>query len=1153
MGERGAVNNPKRFIACSVSLAFAALLFFLPSLLCLPLVAPRVLAWGGLRLPGTLEAQSCSLGWRQGLRCENFRYNDPALGLQLHAPNLASDKGLLALLLAPSYLGEITVDQPTLVVLAPQTGSGSDRAGASTASGAEPWWERWTLRLEVNQGRVVDQSAPSGRELARNIEFSGSLAMGSVNYAIEGNAGQGTGHLRAQGFVNLPVAGQPLLAALISRADVEIRDLELADFLELAAARGNTPRGEGVLNAACRLNASGVDELAVEGDASLRDLQLAGGFLGEDRPSLAQLQFSFKGSRRADEWRLATLDLNTPPLRFTASGSLDRHAATLAAKGSIDLPTLAAQLPHLLALHQQTKVKQGAVDFSLQAEGAPADLRLQADCRTERLEVVHGGRELAWDTPLALSAEAGVVDGAATLHSLRVHAPFFDANGSGGAEAFTLRATADLGRMADQLDKIFAFDFHPRGQAEFAAASRQDDQGDYRLEMRLAVDDLALSQRQTVLLPAHPFSLNAEAVGLPSFYQNGGLRSLRFAGSGWLGNLEWQGSDLQETSSSGESDLAESATAAANCALKGTVDLTQLSAVRSTLAASPPPFALQGRLSFDGSGQWHGSRVTLDALTGGVDHLVVATPAGVLAQAPRATIALDGSNLLSAAGLKVGELKVAENWRDLQELEKSFISVDFAKRRLALRHLRCTTADAVVDAGFVVDDWRLPSSARAVEIQSDSKASLPANLCKAKGWLANEAELKGRARATFSSRVLGQERSSELAVVMEPFELRLAQKKIFADPRLQLKVSLASDRQGNGGVKIPAFSLQTRPLRLEGTGLIRDNVSHAAAPLLELQGSLAPDYPALVPLLAPFVGRETVLSGKEPGTFLLSAPLRLPMDMEQVTLAAQMPLDALRIFGLTLRQIPLAVELNRGRMRAQIAAPLGDGKLVLQPQWQREGQQTVLTLPAASQVLLDAPLQPAMVAGLLGPLHPLFGILAVPQGTVDLRVETLTLPLTGKGPAQPTFKAVLNVGNIRFKPVGALQAVLEVAGLPSGELRCKERELACEAKNGRMNCAPVRLLAGDQDIVMRGVTEANGTLDYRVQMPLTEALAQQAQLSVLGDPTVEAEIAGTRSAPLFDQPAFLASLAARVAAAATATVDEPSETGNEPKIPVIEE
>lgn len=89
-----------------------------------------------------------------------------------------------------------------------------------------------------------------------------------------------------------------------------------------------------------------------------------------------------------------------------------------------------------------------------------------------------------------------------------------------------------------------------------------------------------------------------------------------------------------------------------------------------------------------------------------------------------------------------------------------------------------------------------------------------------------------------------------------------------------------------------------------------------------------------------------------------------------------------------------------------------------------------------------------MVAGLLGPLHSLFGLLAVPQGTVDLRVETLTLPLTGKGPARPTFKAVLNVGNIRFKPVGALQAVLEVAGLPPGELRCKDRELACEAKNG---------------------------------------------------------------------------------------------------------
>jgi hypothetical protein len=1136
----------------------AALLALLPSLLSLPSFAPLVLAWVDRRLPGDLETESFSLGWLQGLRCENLRYRDPVLGLQLRLPALASDKGLLALLLAPSYLGEITIDQPTLVVLPPQAGPDSDRgvAPARTGGGHAPWWERRTLRLKVNQGRVVDQGPESGREIARDVELSGSLAMGTVDYLLAFRAGEGQGRLRATGFINLPAAGQPLPASLISRSELEIRDLEIADFLAIAAARGNAPHGRGVLNASCRLNASGVGELAVEGDASLRDLRLAGGFLGPDQPSFPQVQFSFKGGRRGDEWQLSNLNLQAALLRFAASGSLDRSVARLSAKGKLDLPTLAAQLPHLLNLRRQTAFKQGTIDFSLQAGGAPADLRLHADCRTERLELVHDGQALAWDTPLALDVEAAYVDGAARVGSLRAHAPFFDASGSGDATLFTLRAAADLDRMFAQLNKIFALDFHARGQAQWSASSRLADRGEYRLETRLAVDDFALARGSAVLLPTHNVALRAEAVGLPTFFQDYGLRSLQLSVSGWLGAIELHAADMQPTT--GESAPAENGKTTANCFLKSTVDLARLSGVLRSLAGAPPSVSVQGRLSLEGSGQWRGDRASLDVLDGGVDRLAVATPAGLLLQAPQATLAL-GGGLSTGRGMQVGELTVADNWQDLQEREQAYFSVDFANRRLMLRHLRCVLPDAVIDFGLAVNDWRRSWADLGVDVRSESSAALPAALCKAKGWLAADAEARGRARTRFSSRINGPERVSELALSVEPFALRQGQRQLFADPRLQLQASLSVAHPGGGEVKVPAFTLKTRLLSVAGTGLIRPG----AQALVELQGGVTPDYSALAAMLAPVIGRETILAGQEAGTFVLSAPLRVPINPDQVTLAAQLPLDSLRFCGLNLRRLSVPVELNRGRLRVQLAAPLEGGHFALQPEWQWERGQSVLTLPPVSQVLLDAPLRPGLVSGLLAPLHPLFGVLAVPEGAVDLRLDGLTLPLAGKGAAQPTFKAVIGLDKMRFKPVGPLRALLEMTGLPVGELRSKERELACEGAKGRVRCAPVRLLAGDQDVVVRGSAGAGGALDCRVELPLTEALAAQAHLSMLGDVKVEAEIGGTRTTPLFDQPAFLASLAARAAAAATVTVDEPpengesgqgtSDPGNEPRIPVIEE
>jgi len=1152
------VNKTRCIAACSVSLAMAALLALLPSFFSLPSVAPLALAWVDRRLPGDLEVESFSLGWRQGLRCENLHYHDPVLGLQLRFPVLASDKGLLALLLAPSYLGEITIDQPTLVVLPPQSGPGPDRAAspARPGGGPAPWWERWTLRLKVNQGRVVDQGAESDREIARDVDLSGSLAMGTVEYLLAFRAGQGQGRLRAKGFVNLPAAGQPLPAALISRSELEIRDLEITDFLAIAAARGNVPHGRGVLNASCRLNASGVEQLAVEGEASLRDLQLAGGFLGPDQPSLPQVQFSFKGGRHGDEWRLSHLNLQAALLRFDASGSLDRSDAKLSAKGSLDLPALATQLPHLLNLRRQTAFRQGAVDFSLQVQGAPADLRVQADCRTERLELVHDGQGLVWDTPLALSVEAAYGDGRATVRSLRAHAPFLEASGSGDAKAFTLRAAADLDRMFAQLDKIFALDFHARGQAEWSGSVRQTDPGEYRLETRLAVDDFALARGAAVLLPAHDLSLRVEAVGPPSFFRDNGLRSLQLTASGWLGAVELRAVDAAPAN--GEPASAGDGKATANCFLKSTVDLARLSGVLRSFSGSLPSVALQGLLSLEGSGQWRGDRASLDVLAGGVDRLVVATPTGPLLQAPRATLAL-GGGLSAGRGVQVGELTVADNWQDLQEREQAYLSVDFANRRFVLRHLRCVLPDTVVDLGLATNDWRRSWAELDVDVQGESAAALPAALCKAKGWLAADAEVRGRARTRFSSRVNGSERVSELAVSVEPFALRQGQKQLFADPRLELQASLSAAHSGSGEVKVPAFTLKTRLLNIAGAGLIHPG----EPPLVELQGSLTPDYSLLAPMLAPVIGRETLMAGREAGTLVFSAPLRLPIDPDQVTLAAQLPLESLRFCGFSLRRLTAAAEMNRGRLRSVIAAPLEGGQVALQPEWRWERGLPILTLPPASQVLLDAPLRPGLVAGLLAPLHPLFGPLAVPEGSVDLRLDGLTLPLAGKGAAQPTFKAVIGLDRMRLKPVGPLRALLELAGLPVGELRSKERELACEGAKGRVSCAPVRLLAGDQDVVLRGSAGPGGALDCRVELPLTETLAAQAHLAMSGEVKVEAEISGTRTAPLFDQPAFLASLAARAAAAATTTVDEPSdgaesgqgESGpeNEPKIPVIEE
>jgi hypothetical protein len=1119
----------KRWAALLAAAAVLAVLVVVPSLLSLPSMAPLVLAAVNRHVSGHVEVQRWSLGWLTGVRCENLRYQDIRLGLRVEAPRLASDKGLLALLLAPSYLGKITLDQPRLL-LAPVV---EPPAQASAAAGpllaATPWWDRMSLRVAVNGGRVaVGSEETSTREIARDVDLEGSLAMGTVNYGLTFRSSQGQGSLRAEGFVNLPAAGQPPLATLISRTEVEVRDLELAGFLDFAAARMGVPRGRGVLSGTCLLKTTGIDNLELRGDFALAHLQLSGGFFSQDQPTFEQLQFTVQGSRHPVEgWRLTTLALRADPLRFEASGRLDRQTVDFKAGGALNLPAMAAQLPHLLAIHPQTTLQQGTIDFSLQARGTPAEFALTADCHTDRVEAVHDGRPVVWDTPLNLAVDGQYGPTGVQIDRLQAHGPYFEASGRGGGDDFSLRATADLDHMFAQLASIFALNVQARGRAELSVSSRAVDTGGYRLESLLKVGELALNKGRSVLLPSHDLSLAAMIATAPDFFRTPRLRSLRVEGSAWPGTFVLEATDVQTPPLQGRSEGDR------NCSLQGTLDLQRLSRIIDAAQGAPLPFTLQGQCSFAASGQWTDQRMRLNRLEGRITPLVIASPAGPLLEEPQVRIGLQ-EGPLRPGPVAVRNLLVAENWQELHDRNQAFILVDGAAHRLEMQHLRLQGATRAVDAGGRLDNWQSPQEGVAVQIRGESEAALLADICRRKGWMAPEMGLKGWAQTSLAWRNKGSETIHDLDLLIEPCTLSQGRRTVFSDPRLALSVTLRSEEEQPEVVNIPALTLRSVPVALEGTGLFHNG----RPPVIELQGRLTPDYGALAPLWRGGIGRDAVLSGTAPGTFVLSAPFILPLNREQVTLAAQLPLDALRFRSMELRSLTVPVELNQGILRAEIAAPLDGGTVTLRPQWQWDDRRSTMTLASTGQVLRDVPLKRPLLEGLLGRIHPLFGTLAQPEGTVSLRLDDFSWSRQPrpKDNAGPEFAAVIDMEKMHLKASGTLRTLLDTAGLEK-KLRLQERELVCEGREGRISCAPLHLLAGDREVVVSGSMDMNGALNYRAQLPLTGKLAEQANIAAHGEATVEAEITGSRSAPVFDRQALMARLSERLAAAQAPQVE----------------
>jgi hypothetical protein len=412
------VKKHRRIFMFIIAAALATVLFSLPLLLSLGPVVQYGLTLLNREFAGTLEVESCSLGWQQGLRCRGVIYEHPRQGLRLDAPEVSSDKGVLALLAAPRYLGTFILDQPVVTLNLP----GKERQPHSDfhdqeltsvgAKGSEkPWWERTTLRLSVNHGIIlVDSEDGSRQALASEIQLEGSLADGIFNYALDFISGlEQEGSLRIQGHINLPPSRGPLGETLISRAEVEIRDMDIAPFFAAAASRSDLPQGTGRLEATCTLRTAGLKDLAIIGTADLRDVRFFGGVLGPDQPQVDALHITFNGERDLQAgWRLNTFSLQSEALRMEASGLYDQAAVLLSAEGTVDLQMIAAQIPYFFDRHEKTRIKEGAIGFSLEMSGTVRDVPLPSPAKDGRVVVrdlvvadgwqgfVDAGQEVAW-------------------------------------------------------------------------------------------------------------------------------------------------------------------------------------------------------------------------------------------------------------------------------------------------------------------------------------------------------------------------------------------------------------------------------------------------------------------------------------------------------------------------------------------------------------------------------------------------------------------------------------------------------------------------------------------------------------------------------------------------------------------------------------
>ena len=1102
----------------------------LPMLLQAPPVLQRCLKQLNQIVPGAIQVQSCTVGWLSGLECRKLALDLPAQGIQLQAETFKSDKGVLAYAFAPQYLGELTIDRPTVVFT--QQASQAVAPGASPSQNAEGgeaqtgqpdrvrqqpvrWWERTAFRLRIFDGSaVLQREAAPPLELAKTLSLAGSLAEGTITYALSFQSGAASGQVQAEGFLNLPSDRLHFFDALVSKTELTIKDTDITPFLELGAVRAHLPSGSGMLEANVHVDTAGLAEMKVLGDVHLAGLKLTGGFLGQDTPEFDAIRLAFNSNRKRQEgWRLTTLKLESAPLQFDAQGQVDAQTVSLQAKGAVNLPVLAKQIPRTLALDEQTELQEGSLDFSLGLTGTPQQVRVKAGCLTNALKISNNGQPFHWQSPLNIALEGGYEQGQVQVGRLEIATPFLQMTGADSGEGFTVQATADLEQMSRELHKLFAGGFAGKGKLTANGFWKTGADSDtHQLEARCAIAGLEMLRDGKTVVPAHEFHLQGHAEATGASLREWQLRQLALDTSFWPGQLTFATGKDQPAHQSSPRAVHASAN----------LDLEKMTALGRALGVSVPEGQWQGALVLSGDGEITQDQVTLQSLTGAVAGLSWQTGGDPLKQ-PAVTLALDSSVAIgNSEAMAVRELVVAKDWQEFSHQDAPFLHVDWKKRSVDWRHLLVKSEDLALQTSARWHDWRQLRQNFQFAGETKAQASLLAKLLNKAGLLPKGLDAQGSVQAELAMNAPGEGPVlGNLSVQSGDMIFLQGNKKLNTGGKLQFKTSFASPSAQNEEASISSCSLRTPLFRAEGSGKLQWTESR---PVLLLQGQCLPNYEILSARLTASAKLPLTLAGTKAGPFQLTLPLGAAQETQGLRWTMTLPVESLRWKNVEVKGVELPLEYNKDTLHAKLAASFSGGKLALQPRWHFGATNAGLVLPANSQVLTAVAPSQTLTSEVLAYLHPLLGVLATPAGVLDLQLKQVAFPAQAGNASSPVFTAVVELADPALQTKGILKELLEMSGLEGKSLRLQQRTLTCKGSDGRIVCDPVTILSGEKAIRLKAVTGFDGSLDYSLQWPLTGHLLGEDKGATVPATPVKVSITGTVAAPKYNRQEFQANV-----------------------------
>jgi hypothetical protein len=424
----------KRIVFIGIPVALLAititLLALAPTILSGNRAKNRIVSMVNQHLPGQLQIKEWSLGWFSEIQIDGITYENRDEGLRAKVAEMRSSRNLIRLISAYYKLGNIEVIDPVVYLdLAaeaerPETETEPvskvpappKKDAPVTAGGLPPF----SGRLRITNGTLHTVTAQGqnkviAKDLSLVLDAAGREKPLKFRMLIK--SGDGSGHIAGEGSLILSSDDPSNLETALADAMLKVDNWEMAELLELIAARSDLPAGKGRLSADLDLKGKSAESLQVTGNLSIPKLQLWGGPLKSDRPVIEKISVGMEAVKKKDALSLNRLTLRSSLATGTIRGMMAGHRQNqFDATAVIDLAQAFSQMPQTLKLQEGTRLSGGKLNLSARVESTDSGTLFDTDGRIDRLRGVSDGKTLMWNKPVTFKAK-GKID----LNSRSVH------------------------------------------------------------------------------------------------------------------------------------------------------------------------------------------------------------------------------------------------------------------------------------------------------------------------------------------------------------------------------------------------------------------------------------------------------------------------------------------------------------------------------------------------------------------------------------------------------------------------------------------------------------------------------------------------------------------------------------------------------------